>query len=197
MDLELHSATQLCFDLSKQLTSIQDELAALQSKNDANENSLPTLQERLDTIFEAHVEGGDAHRVLEVVKCAMTQTGGVLTTSDSSTKQLLKDPFPSHDLDHQLASQFTERSMEEEEDISLYDAKFQIDVTEPKLESLVFGVVTLLEFIAKKYRSSQKFLASKVLDLNTSVEKFTKYLNHLLHGKVEIILLTTISSVLT
>ena len=36
-----------------------------------------------------------------------------------------------------------------------------------------------------------------MLDLNTSVEKFTKYLNNLLHGKVEIILLTTISFVLT
>ena len=40
--------------------------------------------------------------------------------------------------------------MEEEEDISLSDAKFQIDVTKPKMGSLVFGVVTLLEFIAKK-----------------------------------------------
>lgn len=197
-DSELQSANQLCSDLSKKLTSVQEELAALQSKNDANENALASLQARLDTIFEAHVEGGDAHRVLEVVKCVMTQSGGVLTTSDSSTKQLLKDPLPSHDLDHQLASQFTERSMEEEEGISLSDAKFQIDVTEAKLESLVSGVVTLLEFIAKKARSSQKFPASKVLDLNTSVEKFTKYLNQLLHGKVEIIqLLTTISSVLT
>ena len=88
--------------------------------------------------------------------------------------------------------------MEEEEDISLSDAKFQIDVTKPKLESLASGVVALLEFVAKKARSSQKFPTSKVLDLNTSVEKFTKYINHILHGKVEIIqLLTTISSVLT
>ena len=80
----------------------------------------------------------------------MTQTGGVLTTSNTSTKQLLKDPFPSHGLDHQLASQFTKRSMEEEEDISLFDAKLQIDVAKTKLGSLVYGVVTLLEFIAKK-----------------------------------------------
>lgn len=197
-DSELQSANQLCSDLSKKLTSVQEELAALQSKNNANENALASLQARLDTIFEVHVEGGDAHRVLEVVKRAMTQTGGVLTSSDSSTKQLLKDPLPSHDLDNQYASQFTERSMEEEEDISPSDAKFQIDVTEPKLESLVSGVVTLLEFIAKKARSSQKFPASKVHDLNTSFEKFTKSLNHLLNGKVEIIqLITTISSVLT
>ena len=117
----------------------------------------------------------------------MTQIGGLLTNSYFSIEQLLKDFFPSHDLDHQLASQFTERSMEEEEDISLSDAKFKIDVTKPKTESLVSRVVTLLEFIAKKARISQKFPASKVLDLNTSIEKFTKYLNHLLHGKVEII----------
>ena len=45
--------------------------------------------------------------------------------------------------------------MEEEEDISLSNAKFQIDVIDPKLESLVFGVFTLLEFIAKKAQSSQ------------------------------------------
>ena len=47
-------------------------MASLQSKNDANESALASLQERLDTIFEAHVEGGDTHRDLEVVKCAMT-----------------------------------------------------------------------------------------------------------------------------
>ena len=74
-DSELQSATQLCSDLSKKLTSVQEGLVALQSKNDSNENALASLQERLDTIFEAHVEGGDAHRVLEVVKCVMTQTG--------------------------------------------------------------------------------------------------------------------------
>ena len=85
-DSELHSATQLCFDLSKKLTSVQEELVALQSINDANKNDLSSLQERIDTIFEAHVEGGDAHRVLEVVKCVMTQTGGVLTSSEYSTK---------------------------------------------------------------------------------------------------------------
>lgn len=197
-DSELQSANQLCSDLSKKLASVEEELAALQSKNDANENALASLQARLDTIFEVHVEGGDEHRVFEVVKRAMTQTGGVLTSSDSCTKQLLKDPFPSHDLDNQDASQFTKRSMEEEEDISLPDAKFQIDVTEPKLESLVSGVVTILEFIAKKARSCQKFPASKVLDLNTSVETFTKSLTQLLHGKVEIIqFITEISSVLT
>ena len=44
----------------------------MQSKNDANENDLSSPQERLDTIFEERVEGGDAHRFLEVVKCAMT-----------------------------------------------------------------------------------------------------------------------------
>ena len=118
-DSELQSANQLCSDLSKKLTSVQEELAALQSKNDANENALASLQERLDTIFEAHVDGGDAHRVLEVVKCAMTQIGGVLTRSDSYTKKQHKYPFPSHDLDHQLASQFIEISMEEEEDMCL------------------------------------------------------------------------------
>jgi hypothetical protein len=94
-----------------------------------------------------HNEGGNEHRVFEVVKRAITQTGGVLISSDSCTKQLFKDPFPSHDLDNQDASQFTKRLMEGEEDISLPDAKFQIDVTEPKLESLVSGVVTILEFI--------------------------------------------------
>ena len=44
----------------------------MQSKNDANENALASLQEMLDTIFEAHVEGGDAHISLEVFQCAMT-----------------------------------------------------------------------------------------------------------------------------
>ena len=58
----------------------------MQSKNDSNENALASLEARLDTIFEAHVEGGDAHIFLEVINCAMTHTGGVLTTSDSSTK---------------------------------------------------------------------------------------------------------------
>ena len=60
-DLELMSTTQLCFDLSKKLTFVQEELVALQSINDANKNDLSCLQERIDTIFEAHVEGGDAH----------------------------------------------------------------------------------------------------------------------------------------
>lgn len=197
-DSELQSANQLCSDLSKKLASVEEELTALQSKNDANENALASLQARLDTIFEVHVEGGDAHKVMEVVKRAMTQTGGVLTGSDSCTKQLLKNPLPSHDLDNQDASQFTKRSIEEEEDISLSDAKFQIDVADPKLESLVSGVVTLLEYMVKKTQSSQKLPASKVLDFNTSVEAFTKSLNQLLHGKVEIIqLIKEIYSLLT
>lgn len=197
-DSELQSANQLCSDLSKKLASVEEELTALQSKNVANENALASLQARLDTIFEVHVEGGDAHKVLEVVKRAMTQTGGILTGADSCTKQLPKNPLPSHDLDNQDASQSTKRSIEEEEDISLSDAKFQIDVADPKLESLVSEVVTLLEFMVKKAQSSQKFPASKVLDFNTSVEAFTKSLNQLLHGKVEIIqVITEISSLLT
>ena len=62
----------------QKLASVEEELATLQSKNDANENALDILQARLDTIFEVHIEGGDEHRVFEVVKRAMTQTGGVL-----------------------------------------------------------------------------------------------------------------------
>jgi hypothetical protein len=84
-----------------------------------------------------HNEGGNEHRVFEVVKRAITQTGGVLISSDSCTKQLFKDPFPSHDLDNQDASQFTKMEGEE--------ADAQIDVTEPKLESLVSGV-TILDY---------------------------------------------------
>ena len=50
----------------QKLTNVQENQVALQSKNDANENALASLQERLDTIFEVHVEGGDAQRVLEI-----------------------------------------------------------------------------------------------------------------------------------
>ena len=48
----------------------------MQSKNDANENVLASLHERIDTIFEVHVEGGDAHRVLEIVVCYETDRWG-------------------------------------------------------------------------------------------------------------------------
>ena len=42
-DSKLHSSTQLCSNLSKKLTFVQEELAAFQSKNDANEKILASL----------------------------------------------------------------------------------------------------------------------------------------------------------
>ena len=60
----------------QKLTNVQENQVSLQSKNDANENALASLQERLDTIFEVHVEGGDAHKVLEIVVCYETDRWG-------------------------------------------------------------------------------------------------------------------------
>jgi hypothetical protein len=73
---------------------VEEELATLQSKNDANENALASLRARLDTIFEVHIEGGDEHRVFEVVKRAMTQTGGVLISSTLVLSSCSKTLFP-------------------------------------------------------------------------------------------------------
>ncbi|XP_057819794.1 filament-like plant protein 4 [Cryptomeria japonica] len=196
-DSELQSANQQCLDLSKKLASVQEELTELQSKNLANENTLINLQARLDMIFEAQAEGGDVQKVLQDVQCAMAEEVEALSTSHACDRKLPKQPVPSHDFDNQVnAFQFT-KSLTEEGAISPSDTTVDIDVTDPKLESTVCRVVTLVESIANEARSSHNFPASKLHDLDVSIEMFTKSINQILYGKPDIIeFVSELSSVL-
>ncbi|KAH9307592.1 hypothetical protein KI387_035503, partial [Taxus chinensis] len=197
-DSELQSANQQCLDLSKKLASVQEELTELQAKNVENENALVSLQARLDMIFEAQAEGGDVQKVLQDVQCAMAEESEALSISHACKRKLLEQPLPSHDLDNQeLPFQFTKSLTADEEGISLSDTKVGIDVTNPKLESTICRIVTLVESIANEARSSQNFPVPKLHDLDVSIEMFTKSINQILHGKIDIIeFVTELSSVL-
>eukprot|EP01018_Ginkgo_biloba_P020015 Gb_02939 [translate_table: standard] len=188
-DLELQAANQLSSDLSKKLASVQEQLTALQSKNDANQTALVSLQARLDIIFEVQAEGGNLQKVLEDVKCAMAEAGGALASSHSCDRQL-----PEHPLCVDLG---TKRSSVREEDISLPHTKPIIDVTNPELASAISRVVSLVEFIAEEARNAQKFHASKGHESEISVENFSESVHQFLDGKASIVaLVTELSSVL-
>ena len=51
---ELEAAYQMCEELSMKLTVAENQLPALQSRNAANEQSVITLQDRLDKLLETH-----------------------------------------------------------------------------------------------------------------------------------------------
>ncbi|KAG0629003.1 hypothetical protein M758_1G069500 [Ceratodon purpureus] len=51
---ELEEANQMCKELSVKLTAAENQYSALQSRNAANEQSVITLQDRLDNLLESH-----------------------------------------------------------------------------------------------------------------------------------------------
>lgn len=51
---ELEEANQMCEELSVKLTAAENQYSALQSRNAANEQSVITLQDRLDNLLESH-----------------------------------------------------------------------------------------------------------------------------------------------
>lgn len=51
---ELEAANQICEELSMKLTVAENQFSALQSRNAANEQSVITLQDRLDKVLESH-----------------------------------------------------------------------------------------------------------------------------------------------
>jgi len=56
---DLEVANQMCEELSVKLTDAENQLAAMESRNSANEQSVVTLQERLEKLLESQVEADE------------------------------------------------------------------------------------------------------------------------------------------
>lgn len=166
-ELELLAANRECSDLVKKLTSVQEKLTALQSKNALNESTLVSLQDKLDVILETEAEGADLHKVLEDVRNAMA------VVDESAT-----DPY------------VCIRPLMKVESTSLSDSGSKIRVINVELTTAISSVVNFVQCITQHPGNTQ-FKASEVHRLDAKILEFAELVDRFLLGKAKLVELIT------
>ncbi|KAH9297721.1 hypothetical protein KI387_029403, partial [Taxus chinensis] len=162
-ELKLQAVNQECSDLLKKLSSVQDNLIALQARNAWNESALVSLKEKLDVILDAEAEGADLHRVLDDIKCAIAVDAETAVDSRVSIRPSVKA-----------------------ESTSFSDTGTRISTIDIEFATAVASAVNFLQCIAQDSGKTSKFKASDVDKLDVRILEFSQLVDHFLHCKANI-----------
>ncbi|KAJ7554776.1 hypothetical protein O6H91_05G008800 [Diphasiastrum complanatum] len=149
-DGELQSAHQLALELTSKLTTAEEQLNVLRSKNSANERIMLHLQERIKSFIINQAEDEDSDYMLK--------EGKVVAINDEAEKQSPAEPVPNELI---LRSEGSSRSSQlhvqppcasSEESGSEADASTSVSDcdTKAKLTTAVCKLIHLVEIVAQR-----------------------------------------------